>query len=48
MLEARCINNRISYLETVNNFADYEKITIVSTPAFLKRIDKSSLKIKSK
>ena len=48
MLEARCINNRINYLETVNNFADYEKITIVTTPAFLKRIDKSSLKIKSK
>ncbi|TVL80969.1 AMP-binding protein [Brachyspira hyodysenteriae] len=48
MLEAKCINNRINYLETVNNFADYEKITIVTTPAFLKRIDKSSLKIKSK
>ncbi|MCZ9937746.1 AMP-binding protein [Brachyspira hyodysenteriae] len=47
MLEAKCINNRINYLETVNNFADYEKITIVTTPAFLKRIDKSSLKIKS-
>ena len=48
MLETKCINNRINYLETVNNFADYEKITIVTTPAFLKRIDKSSLKIKSK
>ncbi|ASJ22613.1 AMP-binding protein [Brachyspira hampsonii] len=48
MLEVRCINNRINYLETVNNFSDYEKITIVTTPAFLKRIDESSLKIKSK
>ena len=48
MLELKCINNRINYLETMNNFAQYDKITVVTTPAFLKRIDKSSLKIKSK
>ncbi|OEJ13602.1 AMP-binding protein [Brachyspira hampsonii] len=48
MLEVRCINNRINYLETANNFSDYDKITMVTTPAFLKRIDASSLKIKSK
>lgn len=47
MLELKFLNNRINYLETVNNFSDYKKITIVTTPAFLKRIDKSSLKIKS-
>ena len=48
MLELKSLNNRINYLETINNFSEYEKITIVTTPAFLKRIDKSSLKIKSK
>ncbi|MEI0565420.1 AMP-binding protein [Brachyspira pulli] len=48
MLELKCINNRINYLETMNNFAEYSKITVVTTPAFLKRIDKSSLKIKPK
>lgn len=45
IIEAKFIDNRINYLETINNFSDYKKITIVTTPAFLKRIDKPSLKI---
>ncbi|WP_297208042.1 AMP-binding protein [uncultured Brachyspira sp.] len=47
MLELKSLDNRINYLETINNFSEYKKITIVTTPAFLKRIDKSSLKIKA-
>ena len=45
MLELKSLDNRINYLETINNFSDYKKITIVTTPAFLKRIDRTSLKI---
>lgn len=45
MLELKSLDNRINYLETINNFSEYNKITIVTTPAFLKRIDKTSLKI---
>ena len=47
MLELKASDNRINYLESINNFSEYKKITIVTTPAFLKRIDKFSLKIKS-
>ena len=47
MLELRFLDNRINYLETVNNFHEYKKITIVTTPAFLKRIDRASLKIRA-
>ena len=48
ILELKLADNRINYLETLNNFEEYKNITFVTNPAFLKRIDKSSLKIKSK
>lgn len=48
LLELKLADNRINYLETLNNFGEYKNITFVTNPAFLKRIDKSSLKIKSK
>lgn len=48
LLELKLADNRINYLETLNNFEEYKNITFVTNPAFLKRIDKSSLKIKSK
>lgn len=48
ILELKFLDNRINYLETLNNFEEYKEITFITNPAFLKRIDKSSLKIKSK
>ncbi len=48
ILELKFLDNRINYLETLNNFEEYKNITFITNPAFLKRIDKSSLKIKSK
>lgn len=48
ILELKLADNRINYLETLNNFEEYKNITFITNPAFLKRIDKSSLKIKSK
>lgn len=48
ILELKFLDNRINYLETLNNFKEYKNITFITNPAFLKRIDKSSLKIKSK
>ena len=48
ILELKFLDNRINYLETLNNFKEYKEITFITNPAFLKRIDKSSLKIKSK
>ena len=47
ILELKFLDNRINYLETLNNFEEYKEITFITNPAFLKRIDKSSLKIKS-
>lgn len=48
ILELKFLDNRINYLETLNNFEEYKNITFITNPAFLKRIDKFSLKIKSK
>lgn len=48
ILELKFSDNRINYLETLNNFEEYKNITFITNPAFLKRIDKSSLKIKPK
>lgn len=40
--------NKISYAEILNNIVDYSKITLVSTPSFLKRVDKTSIEISPK
>ena len=39
ILELKLADNRINYLETLNNFEEYKNITFVTNPAFLKRIN---------
>lgn len=44
-LGIKTVRNKISYIETLNNIKGYSSITLISTPSFLKRIDKKSVKI---
>lgn len=40
------LRNKINYAETFNNLREYKKIIFITTPSFLKRVEKKSLSIK--
>ncbi len=41
------LRKKITFVETLNNLEGFELITLITTPGFLKRIDESSITIKS-